>query len=106
YWIGLFLSNVGSWMQTVAQGWLVLRMTDSAFALGAVTFAGSLPTLVLAPLAGIAADRFDRRRLLLTTQAVQMACALALAAATFWGFVTVPLVAFFAVVSGIANAYT
>ena len=60
YRTGLFLSNVGSWMQTVAQGWLVLRLSDSALVLGLVTFAGSLPTLVFAPLAGVAADRYDR----------------------------------------------
>jgi MFS family permease len=80
-------------MQTVAQGWLVLRLSDSALVLGLVTFAGSLPTLVLAPFAGVAADRYDRRALLLATQSVQMAAALLLAAATFWGFATVPLVA-------------
>lgn len=106
YWIGLFLSNIGSWMQTVAQGWLVLRLSDSALVLGLVTFAGSVPALVLAPFAGVAADRYDRRALLLATQATQMASALLLAAATFWGFATVPLVAVLAIASGVANAYT
>ena len=106
YWIGLFLSNIGSWMQTVAQGWLVLRLSDSAFVLGLVTFGGSLPALVLAPFAGVAADRYDRRALLLATQSVQMVSALLLAAGTFWGFATVPLVAALAVASGVANAYT
>jgi MFS family permease len=106
YWIGLFLSNIGSWMQTVAQGWLVLSLSDSALILGLVTFAGSLPALVLAPFAGVAADRYDRRSVLLVTQSVQMFSALLLAAATFWGFATVPLVAALAVASGIANAYT
>ena len=106
YWIGLFFSNIGSWMQMVAQGWLVLRLSDSALVLGLVTFAGSLPALVLAPFAGVAADRYDRRALLLATQSIQMASALLLAAATFWGFATVPLVAVLAVASGVANAYT
>ncbi len=106
YWTGLFLSNVGSWMQTVAQGWLVLRISDSAFVLGLVAFAGSIPTLILAPLAGVAADRFDRRRVLLVTHSVQMACALVLAASTRWRFVSVPLVTAVAIVNGIANAYT
>jgi MFS family permease len=105
YWGGLFLSNIGSWMQTVAQGWLVLRLSDSAFVLGLVTFAGSLPTLVFAPLAGVAADRYDRRSVLLAAQSVQMGSALLLAAATFWGFVTVPLVAALAITSGVANAF-
>ncbi|HEY6146146.1 MAG TPA: MFS transporter [Thermoanaerobaculia bacterium] len=106
YWVGLFFSNIGSWMQAVAQGWLVLRLSDSALVLGLVTFAGSLPTLVLAPFAGVAADRYDRRAILLATQSVQMAAALLLAAATFWGFATVPLVAALAIASGVANAYT
>jgi MFS family permease len=106
YLLGLCLSNVGSWMQTVAQGWLVLRISNSAFVLGAVMFAGSIPSLLLAPLAGVAADRYDRRKLLLGTQSIQMATALVLAAATGWGFVSVPLVAAMAVVAGAANAMT
>ena len=106
YWAGLFLSNVGSWMQTVAQGWLVLRLSDSALVLGLVAFAGSIPSLLLAPLAGVAADRYDRRRILLTTQSTQMVCALVLAAATGLRFASVPLVAAVAVVNGVANAFT
>ena len=106
YWTGLFLSNVGTWMQSVAQGWLVLRLSDSAFLLGLVGFAGSIPTLLLAPLAGVAADRLDRRRLLLATQATQMACAFTLAAAVYGGFASVALVAGVAVVNGVANALT
>jgi predicted MFS family arabinose efflux permease len=106
YWTGLFLSNVGSWMQTVAQGWLVLRLSDSALALGLVGFAGSIPSLLLAPIAGVAADRLDRRKILLATQSVQMACAIVLAAATGWGFVSVVMVAAVAIVNGAANAFT
>jgi MFS family permease len=106
YWIGLFLSNIGTWMQVVAQGWLVLRLSDSALVLGLVGFAGSIPTLLLAPLAGVAADRADRRKLLIATQAVQMACALILAAAVGLRFVSVPLVAAVAIVNGLANAFT
>ncbi len=106
YLIGLFLSNIGSWMQTVAQGWLVFRLSDSALVLGLVTFAGSIPTLLLAPLAGVAADRFDRRKLLVVTQSIQLATAFFLAFATARGFVSVHLVAALAFVNGIANAYT
>jgi len=106
YWIGLFLSNIGTWMQVVAQGWLVLRLSDSALVLGLVGFIGSIPTLLLAPLAGVAADRVDRRKLLLTTQLTQMGCAAILAAATGFGFVSVPLVAAVAIVNGVANAFT
>jgi MFS family permease len=106
YWIGLFLSNIGTWMQVVAQGWLVLRLSDSALVLGLVGFAGSIPTLLLAPLAGVAADRVDRRKLLLVTQSTQMGCASILAAAVGFGFASVPLVAAVAIVNGIANAFT
>ncbi len=106
YWTGLFLSNVGTWMQSVAQGWLVLRLSNSAFLLGLVGFVGSIPTLLLAPLAGVAADRLDRRRLLLATQATQMACAFTLAGAVYGGFVSVALVAGVAIVNGVANALT
>jgi MFS family permease len=106
YWTGLFLSNIGTWMQSVAQGWLVLRLSDSAFLLGLVGFAGSIPTLLLAPLAGVAADRFDRRKLLLATQSTQMACAFTLAAATAAGLASVAIVAAVAMVNGIANALT
>jgi MFS family permease len=105
YWIGLFLSNIGTWMQVVAQGWLVLRLSDSAFMLGLVGFAGSIPTLLFAPLAGVVADRADRRKLLLTMQCTQMVCALVLATATGAGFVSVPLVGAVAIVSGFANAF-
>jgi MFS family permease len=105
YLVGLFLSNIGTWMQTVAQGWLVFRLSDSALILGLVTFAGSIPTLLLAPFAGVAADRFDRRRLLIATQCVQMTAAAFLGAATLFGFVSIPLVAIVAVVNGAANAY-
>jgi MFS family permease len=106
YWIGLFLSNIGTWMQVVAQGWLVLRLSDSALMLGLVGFAGSIPTLLFAPLAGVAADRVDRRKLLLTTQVTQIVCALVLATATGLQFVSVPLVGVVAVVNGLANAFT
>ena len=106
YLLGLGLSNVGSWMQTMAQGWLVLTISNSAFVLGAVTFLGSIPSLLLAPVAGVAADRYDRRKLLIATQSIQMATAFVLAAATGWGFVSVALVAAMAVVAGAANAMT
>jgi MFS family permease len=106
YWVGLFLSNIGTWMQVVAQGWLVLRLSDSAFILGLVGFAGSIPTLLLAPFAGVAADRADRRKLLLATQLTQMGCALVLATATGFRFVSVPLVGAVAIVNGLANAFT
>ena len=59
YFFGQITSQVGSWMQQVAMGWLVYRLTGSAFLLGTVAFAGQIPSFVLSPIAGIAADRYD-----------------------------------------------
>ncbi|HYP02365.1 MAG TPA: MFS transporter [Pyrinomonadaceae bacterium] len=79
FWAGAFLSNIGTWMQTVAQGWLVLKLTDSAFWLGVDGFAATSPGLVLTLLGGVYADRIDRKRLLIFTQAGAGLTALALA---------------------------
>ncbi|HKP72196.1 MAG TPA: MFS transporter [Pyrinomonadaceae bacterium] len=68
FWAGAFLSNIGTWMQTVAQGWLVLKLTDSAFWLGVDGFAATSPGLVLILVGGVYADRIDRKLLLLITQ--------------------------------------
>ena len=79
FWAGAFLSNIGTWMQTVAQGWLVLKLTDSAFWLGIDGFAATSPGLVLTLLGGVYADRIDRKRLLIFTQAGAGLTALTLA---------------------------
>jgi MFS family permease len=68
FWTGAFLSNVGTWMQAVAQGWLVLQLTDSPFWLGVDGFMATVPGLALTLLAGVFADLVDRRRLLIFTQ--------------------------------------
>ena len=72
FWTGNFLSNIGSWMQNVAQGWLVLTLTNSSFWLGVVGFAGSIPFLIFTLFGGVVADRVDKRRLLLITQPAMM----------------------------------
>jgi predicted MFS family arabinose efflux permease len=79
FWTGAFLSNVGTWMQAVAQGWLVLQLTNSPFWLGLDAFMATAPGFVLTLLGGVFADRIDRRRLLLYTQVVAGLAALALA---------------------------
>lgn len=89
FWVGALVSNVGSWMQTVAQGWLVLELTDSAFMLGLVGFAGTLPMLVLLLVGGVFADRFDRRRLLILTLSGMMVFATGLAWLTWTDIVRV-----------------
>ena len=60
--VGQFVSLCGTWMQTVAQGWLVLQLTDSAFAVGLVTTLGSLPILLFTLYGGVVADRVNKRR--------------------------------------------
>src|SRR6266404_6414786 len=79
FWSGAFLSNTGTWMQAVAQGWLVLQLTNSPFWLGVDGFMAMAPGLVLTLAGGVFADLVDRRRLLLYTQIVAGAAALGLA---------------------------
>lgn len=79
FWTGAFLSNTGTWMQAVAQGWLVLQLTNSPFWLGVDGFMAMAPGLVLTLAGGVFADWVDRRRLLLYTQIVAGAAALGLA---------------------------
>src|SRR5512136_3219936 len=82
WFIGQALSLAGTWMQSVAQGWLVYQMTGSKLALGAITAAGSIPTLFLMLPAGAIADRMSKRRLLMLTQIAMMVSAFLLAALT------------------------
>jgi MFS family permease len=101
---GTFISNIGSWMQVTALGWLVLRLTGSAGLLGLASFAGSAPALVLTLYAGVLADSIDQRRLLLATQV-----GLAIFAGTLAILVQVDAILFWqilllAVLSGVANA--
>src|SRR2546423_15529883 len=70
FWSGAFLSNTGTWMQAVAQGWLVLQLSKSPFWLGADGFMATVPGLFLTLAGGVFADLFDRRKLLIYTQAV------------------------------------
>lgn len=81
------VSLIGTWTQYAALGWLVYRLTGSTVLLGAVAFSNQIPTLFLGPLTGIAADRFDRKRLLLLTQGLSMVQALVLAVLVLTGTV-------------------
>jgi MFS family permease len=106
YWIGSLLSNTGTWMQTLAQSWLVYQLTGSALLLGTVNFLQGLPSLFLALVGGVLADRIERRRLMLVTQVAQMALALLLAGLTLAGVVRVEQVMVIAFLSGLVNAIT
>ncbi|MGH9769740.1 MAG: MFS transporter, partial [Blastocatellia bacterium] len=79
-WIGFFLSNIGTWMQTVAQGWLVRELTASTALIGFVSFASSFPQFAFSLFGGVYADLFNRRKLLIATQMVHLACAATLGA--------------------------
>jgi MFS family permease len=79
-WFGAFTSTIGTWMQKVAQSWLIFDITRSSFYLGLDDFLGQLPILLLTLVGGVVADRHDRRRLLIGSQYVQMATAFTLAA--------------------------
>ena len=82
-WFGAFTSTVGTWMQKVAQSWLVFELTKSSFYLGLDDFLGQLPILLFTLIGGVIADRHDRRRLLIGSQYIQMATAFTLATLVF-----------------------
>jgi MFS family permease len=88
-WTGSLVSNIGTWMQMIGQGWLVLQLTNSPFWLGLVSFASAVPAILVSLPAGVLADRVDRRRLLLVTQSTAAALALLLAVLTSTGVVRV-----------------
>ena len=103
FFIGQAISLIGTWMQMLAVGWLVWRMTHNAFLLGLVPFIGRLPTLFLAPFAGVLVDRVDRHRLVIVTQVLAMAQALVLAALMFSGAIAIWNIILLQVVLGLIN---
>lgn len=105
FWVGQMISVTGTWMQTVAQGWLVLLLTGSPFILGVAAAARSIPVLLLVVPAGIVADRFDRRRIILATSAIATVASTVLAVLTILNRIDIPLVLVIAVVLGITNAF-
>jgi len=104
-WLGMIAALTGFWVQAVAQGWLVYQLTDSAFMLGLVGFAGSIPILFLSLFGGVLADRFDRRRLLIVTRSFYTLLATALAALTGAGLIQVWQIAAIAFMSGVMMSF-
>ena len=103
--LGQGISLIGTWMQAVALGWLVLEITNSPFAVGLTQAFRSLGVLLFTVYAGVIVDRVDKRRLIVWTQALQMLEALALAALVWTGRVTTSQVLVLALLFGIVNAF-
>lgn len=102
FWAGNFLSNIGTWMQNVAQGWLVLQLTNSAFWLGLVGFAASIPILFFALIGGVIADHVNNRKLLIATQSAMMASAFIMAALAYAHVINKEEIVLLALATGIA----
>lgn len=105
FFFGQGASLVGTWMQRVALGWLVYRLTNSVLLLGVVGFASQIPAFLVAPFAGVLADRTQRRRLLVMTQTVAMLQAFLLAALTLTGAVATWHIILLSIVLGLVNAF-
>ncbi len=106
-WIGAFTSSVGTWMQKVAQSWLVLTLTgtSSAFFLGLDAFLGDMPVLLFTFLGGVIADRRDRRQIMLMSQYIQMTAAFTLAVLVLTGTVRIWHILALSSLTGVAQAF-
>ena len=104
-WLGAFTSATGSWMQIIAQSWIVLELTNSPFYLGLTAFLSQLPILLFSLAAGVFADRIDRRKLLLASQYVQMGSAFLAAGLVYWDWIEVWHFLLLAFLVGTAQAF-
>ncbi|HET8547172.1 MAG TPA: MFS transporter [Bryobacteraceae bacterium] len=104
-WFGACTSSIGTWMQKLAQSWLVLQLSNRPFLLGLDTFLGEIPIFLFSLLGGVIADRFDRRKLLVGSQIVQMSCAFLLAALLAAGMREVWPILTLSFVVGLAQAF-
>ena len=105
FFSGQLISLIGTWMQTIAQAWLVYRITGSSLLLGVVGFAGQIPIFILAPLGGLAADRWNRHRIVIGTQVASMILAFVLAALTLLHIVKTWEIVVLAALLGAVNAF-
>jgi MFS family permease len=105
FFAGQSLSLVGTWITRIATSWLIYRLTGSAFLLGVTGFCGQIPTLVLAPVAGVYVDRWNRHRVLVVTQVLSMLQSLALAVLALAGIITVAEVLALQLCQGLINAF-
>jgi MFS family permease len=105
FFSGQLISLIGTWMDNIAEAWLVYRLTGSSLLLGTVAFAGQIPVFLLAPIGGMVADRWNRQRVVIATQACSMVLAGILAVLTLTGRVTVWEVVVLAALMGAVNAF-
>ena len=104
-WIGACTSSIGTWMQIVAQGWLIYRLSHSAFLLALDQFLGGIPIFLFTLIGGVVADRIERRKVLLMSQYVQMASATTLTVLVAMGLTHVWPILCLSFVSGLAQAF-
>lgn len=105
FFAGQGISLIGTWMQQMAMSWLVYRMTHSALLLGIVGFSGMIPSFLLAPFAGVLADRWNKRRVLVITQTLSMLQAFALAALVLTKTVSIWHIISLSIFLGCVNAF-
>ncbi|MDA8326274.1 MAG: MFS transporter [Nitrospiraceae bacterium] len=105
FFVGQGVSLIGTWMQQIAMSWLVYRLTGSALLLGVVGFSGRIPSFLLAPVAGVLADRWNRRRLLVVTQSLAMLQAFCLSALILTKTITIWQLIMFSVILGCVNSF-
>jgi len=105
FFSGQSVSLIGTWITRIATSWLVYRLTHSALLLGLVGFCGQIPSLVLAPVGGVLADRWDRHRILIWTQALSAAQSLALALLALTNTITVGWILWLQAAQGLINAF-
>src|SRR6202790_1124166 len=104
-WFGACTSSIGTWMQIVAQGWLIYRLSHSAFLLALDQFLGGIPIFLFSLIGGVVADRTERRKILLLSQYVQMASAAVLTVLVATGCVHVWHILCLSFISGLAQAF-
>src|SRR3989442_1298113 len=105
YIIGSLISDTGSWMQVMAQGWVMATLTNKAIWLGMANLAAGLPMLLLTMVGGATADRFDKRKILLITQFVQIALACGLGLLVMTGKIAIWQILIFAAILGVSNSF-
>src|ERR1700722_8403539 len=105
FFSGQLISLIGTWMDNIAEAWLVYRLTGSSLLLGAVAFSGQIPVFLLAPVGGMAADRWNRRSIVIATQISSMILAFILAFLTLTKRITVAEVITIAALMGVVNAF-